>query len=365
MATVDVQVIEVEQNIWKFYVGPVVAADLFQIAGADRIRLTNLEIPKYAGFQRALVPERVNQIRDYLKTPGSTFPNAVILSIDSEFIDDWPETKGLSGLSTMKIRREKGAAVIIDGQHRVAALDAADPSFQVIVSIFVDLPVVRQAEIFAKINSTQKAVNPSIAYQLFGYSEHRSPQKTAHEIAHILNSTKGTPFYKRLRMLGTKDEWAAGSLSQATFAKELMRLYSRDPLADQNRLLRGEPLEEYTGYPLRGSFTRREDRKILEIVWRYFFHVAETWPDQWSDPTGTSILTKTTGYAAFIRVLRVWLSGERAQEPLTDQGVREALHNMRERYTEPQKRFLRSNYPAGNQGVITLRDSLMVDLDLR
>ena len=256
MATVDVQVIEVEQNIWKFYVGPVVAADLFQIAGADRIRLTNLEIPKYAGFQRALVPERVNQIRDYLKTPGSTFPNAVILSI---------------GLSTMKIRREKGAAVIIDGQHRVAALDAADPSFQVIVSIFVDLPVVRQAEIFAKINSTQKAVNPSIAYQLFGYSEDRSPQKTAHEIAHILNSTKGSPFYKRLRMLGTKDEWAAGSLSQATFAKELMRLYSRDPLADQNRLLRGEPLEEYTGYPLRGSFTRREDRKILEIVWRYFF----------------------------------------------------------------------------------------------
>ncbi len=364
MELIECPAIKVHQNIGDLYLGVMKAHDLFHIAKTDRIRLESLKIPKYAGFQRALVSWRVDEIRDYLNTPRSTFPNALILNLDSEFIEDWAEPGGPRDVTLLKIRREPGAVTIIDGQHRAAALDAAASEFSVIVSIFIDLKLTQCAEIFAKINSTQKAVNPSIAFQLFGYAEERSPQRTAHEIAEVLNTTKGSPFYRRLRMLGTKDAWSEGRLSQATFCKELMRLYTRDPLEDENRLLRGERTEEYSGYPLRKLFIRDQDKGMLELVWKYFVRVAETWPDQWLDKTGDSILPKTTGYAALMAVLRKWLLGDRGRDVETDRGVREGFAQIRERYNRPEKRFVRLNYPAGNQGVTLLRDSLMADLNL-
>ena len=323
MSTIVIPVIRAHQNIGDLYNGVMSAKDLFDIAEADRIRLKNLEVPKYAGYQRALVPDRVEAIRDYLTTPRSTFPNAIIISLDSEYINEWENIKnGFSEGSILTIRREIGAARIIDGQHRGAALDVAAEDFHVIVTIFVDLVTPKCAEIFAKINSTQKAVNPSIAFQLFGYAEDRSPQRTAHEIAQTLNTSDRSPFYKKLRMLGTKDHWAEGGLSQSTFCKEMMRLYVKNPEQDENRLLRGEELDSYPRYPLRSFFIERTDKKILEVMWKFFYHVATTWRDQWQDVDGDSVLTKTTGYAAFMRVLRQWLLGKRAQEVLADVDVK-------------------------------------------
>lgn len=365
MEFIELPIIGLHQNIGDLYIGVMKARDLHAIAETDRIRLEKLEIPKYAGYQRALLQERVKSIRDYLDTPRSTFPNAIILSLDSEYIESWEENQKENGISILKIQREKGAVQIIDGQHRAAALNKAPDDFQVIVSIFVDPEMVRRAEIFAKINSTQKAVNPSIAFQLFGYSKDRSPQKSAHEIAETLNTSEGSPFYKRLRMLGTRDAWASGTLSQATFCKELMRLYSRDPNMDENRLLRHQKLEKYPGYPLRDYFETEQDEKILEVLWGYFFNIAKTWPDQWNDQTGESILVKTTGYIAFMRVLREWLKSTRSREIVNNQGVREAFEHIREKYTQKNKRFIRAVYASGNQGVIELRDDLLADLQLR
>lgn len=365
MATVEVSVIKARQNVGDLYVGVMQAPDLHAMAETDRIRLESLEIPKYAGFQRALVLTRVAEIRDYLNTPQSTFPNAIIVSLDSEYIESWDDTDTDSGASTLKIRREPGALTIVDGQHRAAALDVVSEKFHVIVSFFVDLEMRRCAEIFAKINSTQKAVNPSIAFQLFGYAEGRSPQRTAHDIAQTLNTTAGSPFYRSLRMLGTKDGWTKGTLSQSAFANGLMTLYTRNRLQDENALLRKERLEKYTGYPLRSFFVEGNDRRILQIVWKFFFRVAETWPEQWRDADEISILPKTTGYAAFIQVLKIWLLGERANEVLQDKGVSEALGQIRDRYNEQDRKFIRANYPAGNQGVQKLRNSLIEDLRIR
>lgn len=362
METVSIPVMSVHQNIGELYIGVILAHDLFSIAEVDRVRLESLEVPKYAGYQRALALDRVRAIRDYLTTPRSTFPNAIILSIDSEYIEHWDP--GHNGAGTLTVRKDPGAVQIIDGQHRTAALIEAPSDFQVLVTMFVDLRLEHRAEIFAKINSTQKAVNPSIAFQLFGYSEERSPQRTAHDIAETFNTTDGSPFYRRLRMLGTRDDWSVGNLSQATFAKELMKLYTRDPQRDENRLLRGEPLEEYPGYPFRHLFLDRQDGKILETFWRFFVHVAETWKDQWLDDPGHSILTKTTGYAAFVAVLKSWLLSSSAKEVWQDDGAKERLSKIRERHEAKEGRFVRDNFPAGNQGVVKLRDALLAELDL-
>jgi len=362
MATIRIPTIRISQNIGDFYAGVIDALDLISTSKVDRIRMTDLKIPKYAGYQRALIPERVASIRDYLNTPRSTFPNAIILSLDSEYIVSWETIDDDLGLASLEIENAPGAAKIIDGQHRAAALDAAPEGSNVLVSFFIDLDMSRSAEIFAKINSTQKAVNPSIAFQLFGYAEDRSPQKTAHDIAVAVNTTEGSPFYRQLRMLGTKDDWAKGTLSQSTFAKQLMRLYTKDPNADENRLLRGEKLAQYSGYPLRDFFISGDDKSIMEIVWKFFFHIASVWEHQWFDNSGKSILLKTTGYAALIDVMRRWLLSDRGQEIMTDAGVLESFQRIQDEYRSEDKRFIRENYPAGNQGVQALRNSLLQDL---
>lgn len=199
---------------------------------------------------------------------------------------------------------------------------------------------------------------------MFGYAEGRSPQRTAHEIAQTLNTTEGSPFYRRLRMLGTKDDWSIGTLSPSTFCKQLMRLYTKNPQQDENNLLLRKALESYYGHPLRSLFIEGKDDQILKITWRFFYHIAKTWPDQWSVQNVDSILVRTTGYAAFVEVLRAWLLSPRAREVLQDMGVREALDDIKDRYSASESRFVRANYPAGNQGVQRLRNGLVRDLGL-
>jgi DGQHR domain-containing protein len=360
----NVPIIRVHQNNIDMYVGVIPAKKLFDISKVDRIRLEILEIPKYAGYQRALVAKRVDDIRKYLKTPASTFPNAIIASLDSDAIENWEELKESDSVSVLKIFEKEEAVTIIDGQHRAAALDSAPADFQVIVTFLIDLDIIQSAEIFAKINSTQKAVNPSIAFQLFGYSTYRSPQKTAHDIAVTLNTTEGSPFYKKLRMLGTKDAWTIGTLSQSTFAKNLMKLYTRDYTQDEYLLLRGKVLDDYSGYPLRQLFIGEKDEEILQIVWKYFFNVASIWQSQWNDETGDSILLKTTGFNSFMEVLKKWLLSDRKEEIIRDNVVKEKFLNIKAKYESSESRFIRENYPAGHQGVVKLRNNLLSDLEL-
>jgi DGQHR domain-containing protein len=346
------------------YVGIMRAGDLFNIAKVDRIRLESMKIPKYAGYQRALIEGRVDSIRDYLNTPGSTFPNAIIVSIDSDAIETWIDVDKSHHISILEVKIDNGAVTIIDGQHRCAALDNAPENFEVIVTFFIDLEMFKCAQVFAKINSTQKAVNPSIAFQLFGYAKDRSPQKTAHNIAEILNNKEGSPFFKKLLMLGSKDTWSEGTLSQSTFCKYLMSLYTRNPNHDENQLLRNEKLEMYNNYPLREFFIQKQDDKIMEIVWKFFYNVANTWKDQWHDESGKSILIKTTGYISFIEVLKKWLLSSQKDQIINNKDVDSILSNIKNKYEKSSTKFIRKNYPAGHQGVVKLRDSLLKNLNL-
>jgi len=361
--SIVIPIINVKQKEWDMYIASIKAYDLFRISSVDRLRLEELSIPKYAGFQRPIVVERVNSIRDFLTTPNAIFPNSIIVSLASEYIEKWEEATKGSPLSTLTIKDEPNALTIIDGQHRTAALDSAPEDFFVILTIFIDLDIIKSAEIFAKINSTQKAVNPSISYQLFGYAETRSPQKTAHDIASVLNTREGSPFYQRLKMLGTKDEWTSGDLSQATFSKYLMSLYCNKPQQDENAILRNEDIKMYSGYPLRILFKNKDDNKILKIFWEYFYIIASTWPEQWNKQNQNSIIIKTTGYVSFIQILKKLLLDEIISPPNYNMDkFKSMLEKIKPLYDSEDKKFIKGNYPAGNQGVTVLRDSLEKDL---
>ena len=85
-----------------------------------------------------------------------------------------------------------------------------------------DLTEEEKAYVFSIINSKQTKVSSSLIYDLFSLSQHRSPTKTAHEIARALNRNTESPFYKRLKMLGKKIEGEdKATLSQGTFVKYL------------------------------------------------------------------------------------------------------------------------------------------------
>lgn len=355
------RLLTVKQGRREFYTTVMNARDLFIIARSDILRLSDPIKPEYKGVQRPISKERVKEIQDYVSTDRSIFPNAIIISVDSRHIRTWQKEGDTH--TVMVLERRDDSASVIDGQHRIAGLEVAPEGFAMNVSVFVDLDEEQKAEIFTKINSTQRPVNPSIAYQLFGYSSYRSPQRTAHRIAYTLNTTEGSPFYKRLKLLGTQDDFAKGTLSQATFARELLRLYTPNPRKDEYRLMRNEELESNRKYPLREEFRRGDDQAILKVVWEFFAGIAQTWPDQWAHQGSGNILNKTIGYVAWMGVLRAWLNHPtKSAEPRKLELLVPRLREIKDEYALPASPFRSSAASYGEAGHV--RDTLISKLGL-
>ena len=361
---INIPVIEITQNKMVMYIGAANARDVNRLAYNDTIRLENIRIPKYAGLNRPLDLRRIKEIEDFLSTPIGRFPNSIIVSIDSEKIKSWKKLEDGSRMSILSIEDSNDVLTVIDGQHRVAALKSAAEDFQVVLTIFIDLNIVEMAEIFARINSTQRTVNPSIAYQLFGYFENRSPKKTAHDIAMLMNTKDASPFFKKLKMMGTRDGYTIGNLSQATFSKYLITLYSGDATKDEYAILKNKKLEDDYKFPLRKYFISDQDNVIISIYWGFFHHVSRTWPKQWDNSNTISILGKTTGYIAFVAVLNEWLRKHESVDLLDDKQLIGLFDNIKSKYDAPENKFISDNYRAGSEGVRKLRDSLFSDFEL-
>src|SRR6202023_2453792 len=102
----------------------------------------------------------------------------------------------------LEIRRDERVAKVLDGQHRIEGLRALlseNRPFELVITIFVDADIEEQALIFATINKTQTKVSKSLVYDLFELAKSRSPQKTCHNIAMLLNQQEGSPFKDRIK----------------------------------------------------------------------------------------------------------------------------------------------------------------------
>ena len=234
--SIEIKVLEVAQPLGTFYVGVMKANDLRQIAAADTRRQEQREVEIYTGIQRELSTKRQGEIKDYISTFDAAFPNSFIISIKSE---DVLSQEG----ETLKIRAHEKAASIIDGQHRLAGFtELNSDNFELIVSVFIDLPIEDQAMLFATINLKQTKVSPSLVYDLFEETKMRSPQKTCHNICKALNTDKESPFFQRIKPLGKKTDDYVGLLTQATFVKRLLPLVSKNPEKIRDNIKRKIPL---------------------------------------------------------------------------------------------------------------------------
>lgn len=316
---INIKCFPLTQPIGKFFVGVMSWKDLNKISYADqrRIEMGETNIENHLGIQRRLSPKRVKEIGNYVNFIDATFPTSIILSIDSYDYEKDIKNVELSTLTNngisipiLKVRSDENIALVIDGQHRISGLKNLSESeqFDIIVTIFIDMDIENQAMVFATINKSQTKVNKSLVYDLFDFAKSRSPQKTCHSIARLLNKREGSPFKDKIKMLGNAED-PLETITQATFVESIIKYISKEPKIDRDRLKRGKKIILLTGRdleirPFQNFFANDEDGKIARIIFNYFKAVENKWPNAWSRVDKGNILNRSTGFIALMRFLR-------------------------------------------------------------
>lgn len=349
--------IEVRQPIGTFYVGALSSRDLAKISYADVRRIREglpRDVEEFSGIQRPLSESRVQELRQYVTTVDASFPTSIIVAVrsnDAEF-----DPKGV-----MKLRNAQDVAKIIDGQHRIAGLEGyKGPPFEMNVTIFIDMDIEDQALLFATINLKQTKVNKSLAYDLYEFATVRSPQKTAHNIARLLNSKDGSPFYQRIKILGVATGGRDETITQAGFVDRLLPLLSNDPMGDRDALKRGRPLpDSHTdqALPFRRLFAEDRDAEIAKNIWNLFDAVRGRWPDSWASPERGMVLNRTTGFSALMRFLGIAF---RRLDPSHSRVIASAEYGALLRKVQIEDRgFSSDRYLPGSSGQSRLLNELL------
>lgn len=301
MKTIELQTITVKQPIGSFYITKISYSDLLAMSKVDIRHIT--EDDEILGIQRELKGEKVNQIRKYLTTVFATFPNSIIVNVSKS---DIVSSEG----AVLTINAKEDTFTIIDGQHRLAGFDNyKGGDFELVLSIFVDLDVPQQAEIFTTINSEQTKVDPSLNINLELDSKFYTPRKMMVEIAQSFNLSKDSPWHNSIKMLGGGND---GVISLASFARPLFGLTYResDWYIIKNRLITcgvEQPKLDDFNYDLSKYifwefYKRRDSASVYKLLYNYFSAFQYIFQSDWMNEK--SILNKTTGYNAMMRLFK-------------------------------------------------------------
>lgn len=362
---IEFPVLTATQPIGTFYVGVVSASDLYQIAKADVRQLADAAVGRaasgdvfaeYMGIQRPLDPKRVIEIRDYVRTVDASFPNAIIVAVDSQNVE--------VSDGRMRIRREPNVARIIDGQHRLAGIgNGTALDFDLIVTVFLDMEVEEQAYLFATINTKHVKINPSLAADLLEFSSVETPEKVAHNIAKLFNSESKSPWFRQIKMLGRKDELSAGIITQSTFTREIIDLMYdstqhhvvRDILkranGDRRNLSRDVHIDTES-YPFWEFYVLARDDAIFRILSNYFRAFADVFVKEWGNPE--YILSKTIGYGAMMLGLKSLIKEGLGARSLSYEFFRDVANRGRNRLATRKLSLTSVHFPPGTTGTRSL-----------
>jgi len=311
--------IEVNQPIGNFYIASIPSDILLRISHADIRRIEKeRDVETYLGIQRPLSQKRVKDLQIYVKTSDACFPTSVILAISGTCAEYDERTRTMELRNNMPETEDDGEQInliqiaqVIDGQHRIEGLrNYKGPPFEVNVSIFVDIDIPQQAYLFSTVNLAQTKVNKSLVYDLFDLEKSRSPQKLCHNIAVALDSDDSSPFYKRIKRLGSATKGRFGeTLTQATFIQGIIGYLTKNETVDRDIYMKGKIPEkagadELTKMPFRNMMLEDRDMEIIDIIWNYFDAAKGRWPTAWDSLGRGNILNKTNGYNGLVRFLR-------------------------------------------------------------
>lgn len=371
--------LKVRQPIGDIYVASVNYKAIQEITYFDvRRRLQEQrDVEQYLGIQRPLNDRRVAELNKYVNYIDATFPGTIIVSVENDY-GVFDETSGEVVVSNTKWGDDRPSlmmrqiARVIDGQHRIAGLEGFEPTelrpdFDVMVAFFIGSDISDQAYVFATVNLEQTKVNKSLAYDLFSLAKSRSPYKTCHNIAVALDQLPTSPFYRKIKRLGTSgEERGDETLTQATFVNGLIGYISKDPKLDRDLLIRGKPLmppssEDLKKLVFRGAFVKNDDLLIGKVYEEYFQAVKERWPLAWSY-SGTGImLWRTNGYRALSSIFgRVY----RAVAKPGTHANRQDFKPMFDRVKLDWQDFNTDKFKPGSSGEGELRRRLVTDMSL-
>lgn len=343
----EVRALRVEQPIGVYYVAILQARVLLEVAFSDVLSASlraGEDCYDLDGTQRLMNPKRLQMIADYINRPDAAFPNSIILAAnfrkedglieddDCENEDGQHETSARSwsvderddGFCLLRIPTKEKLAAIIDGQHRLFAFVNARPQrldMNLICSIFLDLPKPYQAQLFATINSTQKPVDKSLTYELFGYNIEEedekfwSPDKLAVFLTRKLGTDEKSPLKGRIVIAPKKDDalarmsdGAPWKVSTAVVVEGIMRLITSNPKKDTANLLDTERKKRSAlaslrkdKSPLRAVYLENQDAVVYTMTLNYLIACEEVF---WSKAGAGSFITKTVGVQALFDVLR-------------------------------------------------------------
>ena len=355
--------LEAQQPIGTLYVGVMDHADLEKITYADVRRLRdgsdNREVEDYIGIQRKLDGKREKEIGKYVNLVDATFPNSIILAISSD------HAKYDSKEGTMSIEFLDNIAKVLDGQHRIAGFSEYSGTFQLVVSIYIDMELEDQAIVFSTINKEQKSVSNSLVTDLFAFAESRSPQKTGHNIARALTKKEGSPLYGKIKILGNAES-PTQTITQDTFVKSLLDYITNDKQGDRDFYKRHKndkkAKPDYVeGKDLQRFFLRNifiddfDDIKIAQIVWNYFYAVQKKWPTAWNEAKNDNILNKSTGFVALMKFFKdAYLSFGRIGDVITKDEFISVFENIELQ----EEDFNTTRYLPGGKGISALYKDL-------
>lgn len=363
---IDIKCLEANQPIGLMYIGVIDSEDLEKITFADVRRLRkgteNREVEDYIGIQRKLDSRREKIIGKYVNLVDATFPNSIIISVSSE------HTEYIKNEGVLRLEYKDDIAKVLDGQHRIAGFqnyEGKRGTFELIVTIYVDMELEDQAIVFATINKEQKNVSNSLVTDLFAFAESRSPQKTGHNIARALNKKEGSPFFDKIKILGTAES-SNETITQSTFVDSILKYITRDKQSDrdfyrrnkkdENKKLPHIDKKESKRLFLRNIFIDDpSDIKIAQILWNYFYAVQQKWPTAWNIPANNNILNKSTGFIALMRFFKdAYLSFDRIGQTITKEEFMTCFENIDLKDAD----FNRDKYVPGGIGQSALYNDL-------
>lgn len=235
-------------------------------------------------IQRVLNTRRIASVRDFTLQGGS-FPSSLVLNWVSKspglvFDDDHIE-----------IADKPRAAQIIDGQHRIAGIEAAieeDPkigSLQLPVAFFSNLSTQQCADIFLSINTEQKTVSRSLVFDLFGVASENMIDHVAlraRDVAMFLHESEDSPYVGAIKLPGAAQR--KGGIALSTVVAVLK------PLVDDKG--------SFEQYDLRELETQK--RVVLNLFRALHAKYGE---EEWNSKS--NVFLYASGFSAAVRFLQV------------------------------------------------------------
>lgn len=204
---------------------------------------------------------------------------------------------------------------VVDGQHRLMAMKQVYEDFQthslfydnevrVVLdylqsykfncTILLNYDLWEQSQVFANVNFTQKPVNRSLYYEIFGTEYIDNPKDwsknyiyLAHQLTKFMNEAEKSPYCGKIKMLGSGE----GYVSQAFFVEALTRHFK------SGRIWGRIPSNSKEA-------SKTLDYIKVELI-SYFAAVKASMSKYWGVVTEGKLnfISKTTGTGAFMRLL--------------------------------------------------------------